>query len=81
MVAIIDRCQNDLARIVGRATKLTAGYLKEIAVESYCYFLLFLVDNAMVQLGIEKYPDVLAAIDVIYDRTDYILSSIKLPLD
>ena len=79
--AILERCQNDLARIVGRASKLTADYLQEIAVEMYCRFLLFLVDNAMVQLCIEGYPDVVAAVDLIHDKTDHILNITKLTLD
>ena len=80
--AILERCQNDLVSIVGRASKLTADYLlQEIAVEMYCRFLLFLVDNAMMQLCIEGYPDVVAAVDLIHDKTDDILNITKLPLD
>ena len=60
---------------------MTADYLQEIAVEMYCHFLLFLVDSAMVQLCIEGYPDVVAAVDLIHDKTDDILNITKLPLD
>ena len=47
----------------------------------YCRFLLFLVDNAMMQLCIEGYPDVVAAVDLIHDKTDDILNITKLHLD
>ena len=46
---ILERCLNDLRRIVDQATTLKADYLQEIAVKMYCHFLLFLVDNDKVQ--------------------------------
>ena len=46
---ILERCLNDLRRIVDQATTLKADYLQEIAVKMYCHFLLFLVDNDKAQ--------------------------------
>ena len=47
--AILERCLNDLRRIVDQATTLKADCLQEIAVKMYCHFLLFLVDNDKAQ--------------------------------
>ena len=74
--AIIDGCQNDLARIVGRATKLTAGYLQEISVKLYCCFLLFLVNNAMVQLGIKNIQ--MSWLQLMSSMTELTTSSVQL---
>ena len=47
--AILERCLNDLRRIVDQATILKADYLQEITVKMYCHFLRFLVDNYKAQ--------------------------------
>ena len=78
---ILERCRKELGKLIGEAKQLTAEDLWEEFIELYCEFLPFLVDNAMEQLNIQNYPDMLAAIDLIHEKTDDIIGITKLTLE
>ena len=73
-VGIIEKMRKELGQVVSEATKLSAEHLQRDFVQKYCKFLTFLTGNAIVQLNIRGNRKVLAAIDLIEDKPNDIIS-------